>query len=243
MLYLPIWVFSGWRAVFQNTWVQPLTPAQWFEEFPSYGLTWLQLPFGEGVIPGFLTVIVLLAMVLYRFQNKKWQLLHVCHIGLITIPWLLFSVQHVFPPQRTWLFQLSILFVYWAATWEMLAQQWGKWIRPIAWCFVIGWNGWQLHEMYSEWSSPQNIYRQVDRAAEWIYQHNAQRVFVGKDIYNVFLQLEYRTKNQRFTVETNRTFISQQFDFWIIPITWNAKALPPTKLVYQDDYVRIYQKK
>ncbi len=246
ILYAPLLLLSGWSALLENSWVKPLGRAEWWAQLPDYLLDCLQFPFGEGGSLFVLSAIVVGVWGIYRAPSRSRYAFYFATATLFIFPLFALSLQKVLPPQRTWVYLVSFLSLYAAVGWVSVepyipSRQLRAYLG-IFLCAVGGFLG--LWSTFHTWNDPANIYRQVHRASVYLYQRQAQHVFIRKDMYNIFLRMEYRKHRQAIRIETSADSLrTHPYDFFILPLTADMPASKePYREVLRDDYVVIWER-
>jgi len=247
VLYLPIIIFNGVDAIINNSWVQTLSYKEWLSQFPNYLSDLLQFPFGEGIFSTVLFLLNFLIGLAIWFKNRKLitkvTAVYIAGLLLTTVlPLLFISIQAVLPPIRTWLYQLILTSVLTSLVFTEIEKKIisAKYLLPLLFVFIMGF--FSIKNLYNDWSSEGNIYKQVDIFTEKLLEKKATRVFIGKDIYNVFLRLEYLQAGLQVEIETDNKKLSANFEYIVLP----KMQLLPKNLnfvkIYGDDYIILYEK-
>lgn len=242
LLYSPIVLFNGIEAVYANPWVAPISLSNWVKDFPQYFLDWIQFPYGEELLGATLVIVLLLGGILLLFKKSKtdsFLLKVVAILSMILTPFLLIMILRVYPPIRTWVYQISFLSILLSIiTFKLNSRKRYSFFLVFLIAYSISF--FSTYKMFLEWTDTKNIYCQVDRAVEFVYKKDINEIFVGKDIYNVFIRLKYLEMNEQIKIETDNSQLSTKYNFIILP---NTQKLPlgfTHQLIYEDDYINIF---
>jgi hypothetical protein len=213
LLYVPILLVSGPRALLANAYVQPLSGGEFWPALPTY--VWLtecylmgQIRVGAGV--------VLLGLLLFGQLLRQWAAgrlvstlaRQVTQVGLpalwfVLLPYLVLLGQRVLPPERTllykaWFFYLLVALVLSSWRWQSLVR---RWLAGLAAGVFV------LYEFTAQVRDNRLAELRLvpDHAvADWLARHpQARPVFVADDILWNGQQLEanVRQPNQPWSVD------------------------------------------
>lgn len=256
LLYAPILIFNPLATIFKNPWVAPLSRQKWIALLPDKLIAYLQFPFGESLLAISLTLLAIGTLVFAfvhirakknRTEKHRKNKLLLASVSLIFAPLLLSALQSVHPPLRSWFYQLPIFSA--AMAYVFLNNQFIKKTtkKPrffiLLFLFIGLWAFFNITSTLKTVEKQSKIYRQCQNIADFLYKQKAQKVFVGKDIYNVFLRLRYLKSEHRLKIETPPARLSRHFDYLVLP---SRQPLPKHLgfiLVCKDDFVCVYEKK
>lgn len=243
LFYSPILILNGVDSITGNSWVQPLDVNAWYQQLLTYIIDWVNFPFGEGVLAAFATPIFILFGIVFLFdkkynlsKGKKTTLVGI--IILIFFPFLMIILQKVLPPVRTWTFHLISLSVITSLIIYKLEEDILISKYKVSTVCILLFGVYSYLNLYLDWSDKKNIYSQLDDTVEFIFDKKAKNVFVGKDIYNVFLRLKYINTDNSIYIETDNKKLSANYEYIIL----SKGQIPPEgyEIVFFDDYINLF---
>jgi hypothetical protein len=274
ILYLPVIIFNGWKALAGNTWV---TPAPWPEfvfTFPQHiqqlaSGSWGALLGGEWI--SLLTVVCSLAIIISKrtdLYTRQWMLLYILNIavvlGMSLLQRLLLPVRVIYYMN---IYQYVVLVLVCTAfinslgiLHKLLVVHKGIEIplrkqpdmratnyRPIAFIILCVALACLNICNFNILTSPHNytLYNSFDATAQWLYQHNANIIFVNDYDYSLCIRFQYETQGREVLIETNQTAASQEYNYLVVysgaPFPDNF-SLASYKQVFEDTIAVIYEK-
>jgi len=198
LLYLPVGLLSGWRALLHNPYVVPLSPSQFWGRFAGYYLwgTIAELWGRPGVsIPGLL-VLVGSAPLLWQKMAAARRAGVLAWSGLVA-PVALLMVQQVYVPARA--LHYVLFFAALAAALLLEAVVARCRIRPaLAWLAVVaitsGYAGYRLSREALLMESGQHQISSYKRHSAWLSTRRARRVLADVNLRGLYLLYHYAYK-------------------------------------------------
>jgi hypothetical protein len=193
LLYAPVILFNGWGALSGNTWVKPLTWADFFSQLLGYfaQVNTFFFPIGGSWLMGLIGIFWLL-YIRKKPEAKYAKLLINC---LIISPLLIIFIQKIQPFERVWIYQTLVL------TWVVLRSfdysvNLGKYLKTnglyifISLIIIVN----QINFYTTDYSSD---YQAIIQKS---IRQNRQRVFINDDNYNIFFRYEYLKKREKLEI-------------------------------------------
>ncbi|GAA4382331.1 hypothetical protein GCM10023186_22480 [Hymenobacter koreensis] len=189
LLYTPVLLVSGPRALVHNKFVQPLAMARFFKELPTYLFRVEGALLGEshnGVLASFhvgsfaagLVVIGFLLLVyaartgrLAEYQTKRVLSVGMASLWFLLVPYLLMIAQRVQAPDRAFLFKAAFMFVLVGIELDWLLHQYramGRRLPIVLGCGAGLWASVQLGQLYKSNQLRFSYASNAHAAAQWL---------------------------------------------------------------------------
>jgi len=156
--YLPVLYLSGTRFLFHNSFIEPLSFAEFWPTLFESRLpeTWQEFTLGlGGILPRLLAIGIVLSLVLQR-RISPYPIHALAALAIWVIPLLVLRRPNGWARVWSYLYPLGIIWAAagWAgfarliSTWLLDLTRWGKWLAPLGmtlisiWVLVLGlrWN-------------------------------------------------------------------------------------------------------
>ena len=242
ILYAPVLLLQGWRAVSGNSWVKPLRYGEFFERLPAYlnefgNFFWDKWSLIAWILFGVFMIIYSILIFFKPSQNSFLNQSNILLFLLMIIPVPLLLIQKVLPFPRVWMyFSLPMTFMFIYLT-NFFFQK--KETLILSLLSII-----QLLILLQVFNSglQSSDYQKI---AQKIVQQKPENIFVNEDTYLTFIRYEGLKAKQNLTIDTHH-FNPQKHYQWLIlyansPFQEQIK-LDSYQLFYQDKQVFIYQK-
>ncbi|MDO1446040.1 hypothetical protein Q0590_07245 [Rhodocytophaga aerolata] len=272
ILYLPVIVFNGWRALIANSWVAPIPWQEFIPFFPQHLLKLASEIWGG--LPGgiWLTSVCILFCVGGMINNnwvsvvRPWQQIYL--LNLIVVIGISF-LQRLLVPLRV-LFYLSIyqyiLLVYAALKVVQFVSAYlpiylpaehlqntekdkttypvNRLPMPLLLGLVyILLNVYTFYSLTKPGQFP--AYKSFDATAQWLYNHRANNIFVNEYDYSLCIRFLYETRGHEIHLDTNQPQPGKEYTYVVI----HKNSPYPAQLllnqytqVYTDSQIAIYKK-
>lgn len=260
LLYSPIFLLSGWKSIIANTWVKPQEITAFLAAYPSY--LWelhgnlLSWESGGGVLVllvwGACSWVFFYPTIAKKLLNtivdnslteKKIQQMAMGFLSLSLFPLVLLPFQRVLPFHRVFLYKSLAEFFVLAVIAVWIVQQLKlkkKWL--IGFLMTFFYISFSLFTAYTYISDKHSIYRQMPKLIRKVVSSNVKHIFVGEDVYNVFLRLEYLKIGQQLDIEVDKADKNDEVlilrKAQLFPLSLDSSAY--TKF-YEDDFVSGYR--
>jgi hypothetical protein len=225
LLYLPVILVNGWKALTGNAWVARLPWPQFREAFPRYlqGVA-AGLWYGSGTYRPWLTGVVLalvLGVVLTRrapVAVRHWAGLAMVQAGVAV---LLPTLQGVLPPGRTSIY--LAVFAFPVAAWGL--------VKAVSWVPLAGRGrsllvvtvgtvlcaGTVVRYVQATHNPAFGLYDSLDRVAALLYERQAQSVFTRNYEYNLCIRFQFQTNGRALRVDTGTPEPGFRYEYVVVP--------------------------
>jgi hypothetical protein len=272
VLYLPVIVFNGWRALVDNSWVAPTPWQEFVYLFPQHLLKlaselWGALP-GGAWLTGVCILFCLGGILNKSWVSvvRPWQAIYLLNLVVVTgISFL----QRLLVPLRV-LFYLSIyqyiILVYASYKVGQLLynyfpihignyqlQEPEKGIntysaKPLCMLISLGLlyillNVYTFYTLTTPGQFP--AYKSFDATAQWLFRHRANNIFVNDYDYSLCIRFLYETSGKEIQLDTNQPEPGKQYTYLVIQKKSPYPAQVPLNQytqVYNDSQIKIYEK-
>ncbi len=257
ILYAPLLLISGKDALFNNRYLQPLTPEQFSQWFLNFLVEVQGLlaggKFGYGIRVFLLSLPVL--VLLFIFQNRpfikklmprqaNWLAGYVLLSNLVIYALLRFQLMH--PPARVLYFKSFFDFLGIAIAVSVLLNlilRKPKWRLYIAFAGTLIFAGFQISAAEAFLKDYPRSYYNLSPLVQQIQQSNAKCVYIEEPFYQLFLNYEYARFGRKIRIENELRNLQPPFDYVVIE---HYRPFPAGlsqelyELVYQDEVVKAY---
>ncbi|MDJ1503332.1 hypothetical protein [Xanthocytophaga agilis] len=251
LVYLPVTLLNGWGAVTANTWT---TQLEWptFLEGLRTTLTdladfmWNSIPYSTWftLIISTGSILLILTRQITGFQ-KHWLQLYLLTLWII-IP--IMVLQRVLPYGRIMIY---ILPLQWPAI-AILGQHVFSYFQYYR-VFIIG--GLIVYALscidtFQQLTTPEGkgIYNSLDNVSHWLYDHQADGVFVQYYEYGLCILFQYETNHRTIQLDigADRFSTKKKYNFVVVHkdhLFPASLSMSSYQIVYKDTDATIYQYK
>jgi hypothetical protein len=274
LLYLPVIIFNGWNALAGNAWITPASWPEFVLMFPQHirqlasGL-WGVLPGGEWI--SLLSLFCCLVLIISKHTDlyaRQWMLLYVINIavvlGMVLLQRLLLPVRVIYYMN---IYQYVVMILVCtgfinslALLYKLLVARKGVAMslrkqpvskvtnyRPTAFTILSVALACLNVYNFNILTTPGNytLYDSFDATAQWLYQHNANNIFVSDYDYSLCIRFHYETQGREVLIETNQFAADGQYKYLVL---YSGAPLPDKFLsatynqVFEDSMAVIYEK-
>ncbi len=249
LFYLPVFIFNGFGAVTNNSWVKSRDFLQYFKIFPEMlnsisGVLFYDNPFSIYFIAGEVFLIIFLLIYVKNRETLLWLSL-IFTVFLILIPIIMFLritiYQRVFG--YLWVIQSVFLAVLCNSIYLYIKEKISILISKtffllLVFIFII-FNLNLINQIafpiYFNW------YNSADRVANFLYKENAQGIFFNTYEMSLCTRFQYETNDRQIFCSSHGNAPLKQNNFIVIEQPGIIYNLTGYKLVYSDPITKIYK--
>lgn len=241
VLYLPVIVLNGIRALLNNNWIKALPWQEFYNQLPFYILDISIFYFDNYKYIGLLvfTITLLVLGRVYIKANTSLRWLVLLSFSFFLIPLLIVPLQHVLPFPRIWTY-LSIAFII---NILLTSSSISKLYRL---SFVSG-SVLLLLSFYLTFSSYRFTYvtPSYQAFAKKAAKQPVHFIYCSESTYYVYLQYEFLKQYKNPLIQTHSFSLSSSYDMIIFPKKSSSSITSSIKnyhIHYQDSQVIVFSK-
>jgi hypothetical protein len=248
LLYLPVFIISGFSALASNPWMIKLDWPTYFSKLPKLinGAFEFILGIENFQVVAGMSIIIVAVAILYKTKRKEWFWLI---LTFFIIPPILLTIQRLQPYHRVWIYlifpmSICLLIIF---DWLISFFKNNKYAKNFfAGAISISILVYTLIRFNEMTGHGYLMYDNVSRITSYIVQQENVKVYTNDDSYNLFLRYESSQIGRNVVPQMESLPAPMEFDYVLLtksavfPATINADNYA---LKEKDDYIVVYKHK
>ncbi|MCS6824270.1 MAG: hypothetical protein NZ529_08235 [Cytophagaceae bacterium] len=212
LLYMPVLMVSGYKALFQHSWAKPMSTEKFIHQLPNYLSVVSQALIGFDVHAPLILLFLTIMLSIYLWIRKKNHVLYFLFM-FVAILFVIF-LQRLHPFPRIWIYaEIGIAFAISCTT--ILTSNYLKKYRDVFYVLIVSCvaAGYCLYPLLYE-DSVFDHYRAMHQTTKNVVLSGAKQIYVDHDDY--YLSVLYHVaKNNIQGITVNHKDLQSDYDVFI----------------------------